>query len=638
MRIFTFIFLAIFLYTLNGKDTLRIQTKAIEVEALRSTKEKVLEIFSKNEFNDSLLVRFGLSNAISSLYFVPGVYIRDYSGIGGVKTVTIRGFSSPNTLIMVDGVRINSAQNGTFDLNLLPSNFLNSYEIIRGGSSSIFGGNASAGVLNFKLLDFQKHFKSSVSYSSFKTIEISAKTRLNLTQKNFSLFGFAYTSSKGNYPFLVNFFGQNLTYKRENGNFENLSAIFSSTFELSQPNITFLLITSKTKRGVPGAVVLNKYESKRTKLDDFFLLSSVQINYPFSSNTLFTFSVNSKLLFEKFYDPDLISIILKKETANFDNKFFSILANFESKIHEIKFNLLAEVSSEELIGDFLQPEVKGKVQRSIYAFSCIVSKEFELPNYVTQIFASYRLDKPNDFKIQHSLAFGAKFLNLLNTLDYGTIISINFRPPSFNEMYYLNYGTTNLKPERSYTLNLDLSTNRIEILQPKISLFYHFTFDKIISIPKSPIQWTAQNLAKVVSYGFEFYMNLSTQKLNALLSYTHQKTIDKTSKSFTYKKQLPYTPLNIFSFSALYSFPLDFSLGINQFLCGERFALPDNSIASRLSPYSLWGITITKSFEYYSLKLNFTFEINNIFDQQYEIYLNYPMPGRSFKFSFNSFL
>lgn len=633
MRIFIIIFFIFLSYSLHSNDTLQTIIKTIEVEALKPTKKKVLEIFSKTNINDSLLRRYGFHDAISSLSFVPGVYIRDYSGVGGVKTISIRGFSSPNTLVMIDGVRINSAQNGTFDLNLLPSILLDSYELIRGGSSSIFGGNASAGILNFKSQDFGEKFKASISYGSFETLELSAKAKFNLTPKNSSLFGFSYASSEGNYPFLMNYFGQNMTYKRENGNFENLSGIISSTVEVSRSNISFLLITSKTKRGVPGAVVLNQYESKRATLDDFFLLSSIQLNFTLSTNSVLSLLLNSKLLFENFYDPDAIGLILKKESAEFNNKYFSLMVNFEFDVQEIKFDLYTELTSEELGGDFLQPEVKGKVKRSILGLCGIMSKEFKFFDYDFQIFASYRLDRSNDFKMQHSIGVGTKFIDFLHLFDYSTIFSINFRPPSFNEMYYLNYGTSNLKPERCYTINFDFSINHIELLQPKISLFYYFTFNKIISIPKSPLQWSAQNLAKVESFGLEFSINASLNKLYVLLSYTHQKTVDKTSQSFSFRKQLPYTPLNIFSFSAMYSLPSDFSIGINYFFCGERFALPDNSVASRLSPYAIWGINIAKRFNYISAKFDLVVEILNIFDKKYEIYLNYPMPGRSFRLS-----
>lgn len=612
------------------EDTIQAKLPFIEVEASKELRQKVLNTFSNTQISDSLLARFGLEQVMSALSYAPGVYIRDYAGIGGVKTISLRGFASPNTLIMIEGLRLNSTQNGTFDLNLLPSSLLNGFEIFRSGSSFIFGGNASAGLLNFRIQSEKKTFNSKISISSFNTYEFSCRNVFRVKPLSINL-GISFLDSKGNYPFQTNQLGKIITYKRENSNFINLSAFASIKNEKQNPSLSFFYLTSYNHRGVPGAVVQNKIESKKAYLDDIFVLTSFQTLFEIKRNSTLTFNINLKLHNEKFFDPEGIGIVTKKETSRFDNTQFTLFTNFESKLSTIDFNLTAEITSDKLIGDFLNPEVKGKVHRFSFALGTIISKEVQFLNIRTQTFISYRFDHSNDFGAQNSFGVGAKMVNIFSSLDIAPNFSINFRSPSFNEMYYLNYGTINLKPEKNYSFNIDFSLNKFHFLEPNVSLFYYLTLEKIISIPKNPIQWSAQNLGKTKSYGIEVSSKVNFPKISAIISYSFQITKDATENSITLGKQLPYTPKELLSFSIKYLFPYEFSIKISHLYSGKRYALPDNSVTSKLPSYSIWNTGISRELTISKLKFVINLEISNIFNKGYEIFINYPMPGRSFK-------
>ena len=84
----------------------------------------------------------------------PGLFIKDYGGLGGLKTISTRGTNSSQTLILLDGMRINSNQNGSLDLSVIPAGLLNRIEIIRSGSSGLFGGNAIGGIISLNTLNF----------------------------------------------------------------------------------------------------------------------------------------------------------------------------------------------------------------------------------------------------------------------------------------------------------------------------------------------------------------------------------------------------------------------------------------------------------------------------------------------------
>ena len=69
---------------------------------------------------------------------------------------------------MLDGVKINSSQNGLVDLSSFPVSELDNIEIVRGGTSALFGGNAIGGVVNLRTKikdDFSLSGKSSEALS-----------------------------------------------------------------------------------------------------------------------------------------------------------------------------------------------------------------------------------------------------------------------------------------------------------------------------------------------------------------------------------------------------------------------------------------------------------------------------------------
>ncbi len=73
------------------------------------------------------------TTAADILRTVVGVTLRDNGPNGQLKTVSLRGLSAENVLILLDGVRLNSMQNGLADLSLVPLDHLDRIELVRGG-------------------------------------------------------------------------------------------------------------------------------------------------------------------------------------------------------------------------------------------------------------------------------------------------------------------------------------------------------------------------------------------------------------------------------------------------------------------------------------------------------------------------
>jgi outer membrane cobalamin receptor len=94
------------------------------------------------------LAAAGALTAADALEKVAGVAIADSGTAGSVKSVRIRGAASAQVLVLVDGVRMNDSRQGATDLSLIPAEMIERIEIVRGGTSALYGADAMGGVVN----------------------------------------------------------------------------------------------------------------------------------------------------------------------------------------------------------------------------------------------------------------------------------------------------------------------------------------------------------------------------------------------------------------------------------------------------------------------------------------------------------
>ncbi len=633
---FVYIFsLTIFLqiYHAFSDDTLEVKTKEVRVEATKNVTRILTSFFPSNVMELQTISTFGTNKVVDALSRMPGVHIRDYGGLGGVKTISVRGFSAPNTSIFIEGTKINTAQNGMFDLSLIGVNQFESIELIRGGSSPFFGGNSTAGVINLTLNSEPKNsYNLLFSYSSFNTFNFSAKANFLANQNTSNLIGINITYSDGDYPFRSTQFGENKILNRKNAYFKSFSGIYKFHLTNNLHSFDILTIVSKVNRGVPGAVLQNIVEQKNTKLDDQFLLFSVSTGSYFNELQINN-NINVKFLESYFFDPEGFGIIIKKSNILFINREINLrtdIRNINSGIFTIY--LAPEVTFTDLRGNMLQNEVGDYVKRLNISMSALAQTEFQVSKFVLNSLFSYRFDWFNNIESQNSIAIGTDLKFKKHRSGLRLTLSNNFRPPSFNELYYLNYGTANLKSEYSLNLNAEIYSTLIKIFDIKISSFAYKTKNKIVSFPKTPIQWIAKNLGVSETFGIEANCSLNHTIFDGNFSFTYQKVIDKTKGTSSYNKQLPYTPhfLSNLNFTIKCANHIYFNSKINY--VGKRYYLSDESRSSELNSYTIFNFKLSYLVNIFENKAGISFEIENAFNEEYEIFKSYPMPRRSIKF------
>ena len=217
-----------------------------------------------------------------------------------------------------------------------------------------------------------------------------------------------------------------------------------------------------------------------------------------------------------------------------------------------------------------------------------------------------------------------------------------FRMPTLNDLYYTFIGNKQLNPEYTTQYNIgacyekSLNGRFLKRVDFQTDFYYNEVEDKIIAVPTSnQFRWTMLNLGYVEIRGAEISAELSALiagvSFNLLASYTYQKAQDFTDpESSSYGGQIPYIPWHSGSLilgAAYRSWSFNYSF----IYTGERYESSANIPENYAQPWYTSDLSLSKGFEIKKCRLHLSAEVNNIFDQQYEVVQCYPMPGTNFK-------
>lgn len=616
-----------FYQLLADSDTLNYESNEVLIEAKRYFTDSHLDhlLVSKIELNDSWQNSGTLSDI---LLLQPSLSIKDYGGIGGMKTISIRGTSSNQSTILIDGMRLNPSQNGIADINLIPMSVVDNIEIVRGGASAIFGANAIGGVINLNTY-FPRNelYYFNTELREFGDKFVSTGFTKILTDIAVSI-DLSYINSEGEYPLSYKFFNDEKMITRTNGDYEKLT--ISPLLQVIGENSHYLLRTifNRSWQGVPGAVLSGHIESSRTRLDKDELIVLQKYLNLIKDDEFIDIGVLINFNTFDFSDPNLTNFGTDGLVSKFKNLDISSKLSYKSAVLGFDNRLSGEFSYSNLQGDQLYPTVDDEVNRYTFSLSEVVEKEL---SDIT-LLAGLRFDYFSDLGNALSPIISLNYNELVYKI--GIQYSYNFRPPSFNEMYYLNYGTADLQPERSHSFNLGFEIYPIENIKFSWNMFLINTQDQIIAVPISPVSWRAVNAAEVRNLGVEFSTdwNVISDILKFQLNYTRQDVRD-ISKGSTEHNLIPYIPQELLS-SILSVFVGDLHIDISALYSSFRYALADNSIESVIPDYFNLDLKTSYDIALWGDNVSFYAIAQNILDEEYSIVLNYPLPGRYFGIGF----
>lgn len=219
--------------------------------------------------------------------------------------------------------------------------------------------------------------------------------------------------------------------------------------------------------------------------------------------------------------------------------------------------------------------------------------------------------------------------------------------PTLNDLYYTFIGNINLEPEYTNQYNVGVTYNRnfdkgvLQGLDVQMDAYYNEVSDKIIAMPTSnQFRWTMVNLGEVEIRGIDVALQSNWRfcqhwLLDARVNYTYQKAQDFTKKESTYYgDQIPYIPWHSGSLILNGTYKSWF-LNYSFIYTGKRYEASANIPENRAKEWYTSDFSLSKNFSWRKTAIRLTAEVNNIFNQQYEVVQCYPMPGTNVKFIIN---
>ena len=373
----------------------------------------------------------GVTTIADLLQQVAGVDIRR-RGIAGMQAdLYIRGGSFDQTLLLIDGIKLDDAQTGHHTLNLaLPLEVIERIEIIKGPAARIFGQNAFTGAINIVT-------KSSLDTTGVVNLQAGSYNQVNVE----STVG----TSKENFSLLAHYSHKKADGYRYNTDFENQNVFLKGQFNKQNSPIDFIASFSERKFGANGFYALPSYADQYEETQGSLIAFSSRIN---KGNWL----LKPRLYWRRGQDE---YIFVRSNPAIYRNLHIT---------HKVGFAF--DASNTNKLGqtglgiDFANVSIASNNlgDRSRFMTTVFAEHRFLLSNDQLDITPGVAVTNYTDFGTQLFPGVDISYALSEALRIYGNV-GYTYRIPTFTDLYYSDsttLGNEDLKPEEALTEELGL--------------------------------------------------------------------------------------------------------------------------------------------------------------------------------------
>ena len=584
----------------NAQDGLVLDT--IVVTPLRRATSLQRSTSSVTVIDSQEIGRSAAPDLQSLLQHYPGISITTNGGQGSSSNLYIRGMSSKQTVVLVNGVRTASATTGATSLANIPLSSIDRIEIAKGAHSSQYGADAMGGVINIITKQGgscgERSFCGSVTtgvthpWGGYASASLQGQSKDGIDYA----FGAAVTGTQGYNFKQPGTFG----YEPDRDGFLQGSFNFSLAKDLDWGRIYTDGLLSRGR---------NQYDATAP-----------------SFNEAYTTAFNGKIGTRIDHTDDWSSTIELSSGLDHSRNFRKNVSGsdlFETK----RYGIFASTEKQFQIGSVSHVLTGGveAYREEVYATTVYAETSRDLAAVFGQYSLEYdalrfdggvRYDHNEQFGDVVTYNAGASY-EVLPDLVLRSSFGTGFRAPTFNELYYPGYANPDLQPEKSRSYEVGLNWQATDKMSLDMAFYQTWLRDAIMSTAPSYLPY---NVARAKITGFEATLSHRfNESWGVKGSIDLKRPIDEDSDNdLAYRERVKATAEVSYK-------PVDkLDLTARLLYGGSRFANAANT--NKLDPYVTADFVALYDIDAQSqLKLS----IEKIFDKDYQTTSGYIAPGRT---------
>lgn len=652
---------------------LNLKAESCYIDSLQTIQEVVVtarltqrEIIASQKLKGNQLAQLNTQSVADALRYFAGLQLKDYGGVGGIKTVDIRSMGTHHLGIFYDGLALGNAQNGQIDLGQFSLDNVDEISLYNGQKSAIFQtasdfGNAGSVYIRTRQPKFQVgkpyNLKLKTKIGASDLFRLSALWEQRLSTAVSSSLNAEYLTSSGKYKFRYRRItpsgevAYDTTAVRQNGDIRAERIEWNLNGLISRGHWNAKAYLYHSQRGIPGAIVNNIWRRGERQGD---LNTFLQGRFQKDLTDRFSTQWQVKYAFYRTHYVNRDTTQLPVDNRYWQQEFYVSTANAYELLRNWTVSLSYDFRWNKLNADTYRFAYPTRISNLISLATAFDASFLKVQGSILATMINDRLSPRtrliggvtpgNIRRLTPAIFIDIPLVSKQNglremQLDVHTFIKKSFRMPTFNDLYYTDLGNSNLRPESAVQYDFGLSfTHRnprgvLRQISIKADVYYNEVDDKIIAYPKGQqFRWTMLNLGRVKIKGIDLTIGATCHPLRDVaitgqVQYTYQDARDVTNKATPYyNDQIPYIPYHSGSATLNVSYR-NWALNYSFIYSGKRYNQQENIRYNFMQPWYTSDLNLQYAFRAGNIKWKFFAEVNNVFDQKYDVILNYPMPG-----------